>query len=308
MKKKLLFIFILIIAMLSISGCTKKHPNKAVKNSKGVHLLIDNGNKNELPKNFRMSNSKITKTTSINLTGLSSTNMSGSGAISENSLKLIKEKVGNLPIIDVDLRQESHLFVNGIGISWYGKKDDANINLTQSQVLNDETHKLDEIKAVSTLKIDGKNKKSAVHISNIDNIKSVESEEQLAKSLGIGYVRFAVPDHKRPQDIQVDSFVQFVRTLPNNTWLHFHCRGGVGRTTTFMAMYDMMKNAKTVSFNDIMKRQQLIGGANLLGGQDASSSTDANTRSKFLKNFYNYCHENTDGYKTNWTNWIKTQQ
>lgn len=305
-EKKLLFIFILIIAVLSINGCTKKHSSKVESNSKDVHLIIDNANKNELPKNFRMANDKINKSTSINLTGLSSMNMSGSGAISENSLKQLKEKVNSKDIIDVDLRQESHLFVNGIGVSWYGKKNHANIKLTQNQVLNDEITKLNKIKSSDKLKIDGKNKKSAIHVSTIDNIKSFENEEQLAKSLGLGYVRFAVPDHKRPQDPQVDSFVQFIKTLPNNTWLHFHCRAGVGRTTTFMAMYDMMKNAKTVSFNDIMKRQQLIGGANLLSQQDASSVSDANIRSKFLKNFYNYCSKNADDYKTKWTDWLKS--
>lgn len=305
-KKKLLFIFILIIAVLSISGCTKKHSSKTGSDSKDVHLIIDNANKNKLPKNFRMANDKINKSTSINLAGLSSMNMSGSGAVSENSLKLLKEKINSKNIIDVDLRQESHLFVNGIGISWYGKKNHANIKLTQNQVLNDEITKLNKIKSGDKLKIDGKNKKSVIHVSSIDNIKSFENEEQLAKSLGLGYVRFAVPDHERPQDTQVDSFIQFIRTLPNNTWLHFHCRAGVGRTTTFMAMYDMMKNAKTVSFNDIMKRQQLIGGANLLSGQDASSVSDGNIRSKFLKNFYNYCSKNTDDYKTKCTDWLKS--
>jgi len=305
-RKKLLFIFILIIAVLSINGCTKKHSNKTRSNSKDVHLIIDNANKNELPKNFRMANDKINKSTSINLTGLSSMNISGSGAVSENSLKQLKEKVNSKYIIDVDLRQESHLFVNGIGVSWYGKKNHANIKLTQTQVLNDEITKLNKIKSSDKLKIDGKNKKSAIHVSTIDNIKSFENEEQLAKSLGLGYVRFAVPDHERPQDSQVDSFVQFIKTLPNNTWLHFHCKAGVGRTTTFMAMYDMMRNAKTVSFNDIMKRQQLIGGANLLSKQDASSASDANIRSKFLKNFYNYCSKNADDYKTKWTDWLES--
>lgn len=303
--KKLLIIVILLITIFLISSCMEKNDDRTVKNSKNVNLLIDNDNKNKLPKNFRMANSKINKDMSLNLTGLFSMNMSGSGSVSENSLKLLKEKVDDKHIIDVDLRQESHLFINGIGISWYGKKDDANINLTQNQVLNDEAIKLNKIKALSKLKIDGENAKSASHISSINNIKSVENEEQLAKSLGIGYVRFTIPDHKRPQDNQVDSFVKFIKVLPSNMWLHFHCRGGVGRTTTFMAMYDMMKNAKNVSFNDIMRRQQLIGGANLLDGQDASSASDANVRSKFLKNFYNYCHKNTDGYKTKWIDWIK---
>ena len=41
---------------------------------------------------------------------------------------------------------------------------------------------------------------------------------------------------------------------------HFHCKEGIGRTTTFMIMYDIMKNYKEVSLNDIIKRQYLPSG------------------------------------------------
>ncbi|WP_242874995.1 MULTISPECIES: fused DSP-PTPase phosphatase/NAD kinase-like protein [Clostridium] len=311
-SKNLTLVLVLSIVVLLISGCNsnvaKKQKIKSSMYSKGVKLVVDNDNKIALPKNYRSTSTKINKQTSINLNGLSTMNMSGSGAVSQNSLKLIKENIGKYPTIDVDLREESHLFVNGIGVSWYGKKDDENINLTQDQVVNDEKNKLNTIKASKELKINSKSKKSVGNISKINDIKNVQTEEQLAKSLGIGYVRFAVPDHKRPQDVEVDSFISFIKKLPSGTWLNFHCRGGVGRTTTFMAMYDMMKNAKNVSFNDIMKRQQLIGGANLLSGQDASSASDAKTRSKFLKDFYNYCYENNDNFNTTWSQWIKTHK
>lgn len=311
-RKKLILGLVLVILAFSIVGCnsnvTKKHKSKSSMYSKSVSLVVDNDNKNALSKNYRSTSTKINKQTSINLTGLSTMNMCGSGAVSQNSLKLIKESIGNHPVIDVDLREESHLFVNGIGISWYGNKNDENIDLTQAQVINDETNKLNAIKTSKELKIGNKSKKSARNISIINDIKTVQTEEQLAKSLGIGYARFAVPDHKRPQDVQVDLFISFVKTLPNNTWLSFHCRAGVGRTTTFMAMYDMMRNAKNVNFNDIMKRQQLIGGTNLLSGQDTSSTSNAKSRSKFLKDFYHYCRENNDNFNTTWTQWIKAHK
>ena len=34
----------------------------------------------------------------------------------------------------------------------------------------------------------------------------------------------------------VDYFIDFVENQPENTWLHFHCKAGAGRTTTFMIM------------------------------------------------------------------------
>lgn len=308
------FVFIPIIAalVLSVSSCrlaaSAEHKYHPEKHSKNVSVVIDQNNADTLPKNFRMTGAYTNSPPNVNMAGLADMNMSGSGALSANSLQKIKEKVGDHPIIDVDLREESHLFVNGIGVSWYGNHDDENINLTQSQVISDEQNKLSRIEADKKLKIDSKNKKSNGKLSLIDNIAGVQTEEQLAKSLMIGYVRFAVPDHKRPQDVQVDSFVQFIKSLPNGTWLHFHCRAGEGRTTTFMAMYDMMKNAKNVSFGEIMKRQKFIGGIDLLSGQDASDKSDARERSDFLKNFYQYCCQNQDHFSTTWNQWIQTHK
>ena len=47
------------------------------------------------------------------------------------------------------------------------------------------------------------------------------------------------------------------------SWLHFHCLAGYGRTATFMAIYDMMKNPD-VGLSDIVYRQSMTGGENLL--------------------------------------------
>lgn len=39
----------------------------------------------------------------------------------------------------------------------------------------------------------------------------------------------------------IDEFIKLYKSLPKDAWLHFHCEAGKGRTTTFLAMYDMMK-------------------------------------------------------------------
>lgn len=147
--------------------------------------------------------------------------------------------------------------------------------------------------------------KSVNTISEINNPENVQTEEELAKSLGMSYLRITVTDHEKPLDDQVDLFVESVRNLPQDTWLHFHCRGGAGRTTTFMAMYDMMHNANNVSFEDIMKRQNLIGGSDLLKSEDKDESQD---RSDFMNKFYDYCKENQDGFQTSWSQWIKKSE
>jgi len=277
---------------------------ESVQSSK-VNLVIDTENKNVLPKKFRTTNDKINseQAGNINLVGMSDLNISGSGALSEKGLAMIKEKTGNRPIIDIDLRQENHGFINGMGISWFGENDEANKGLTREQVIADEKDKLNQISQDKHATFDQLPKGKSINtIKEINNPESVQTEEELAKKLGMSYLRITVTDHGNPLDDQVDLFVQYVRNLPKETWLHFHCRGGAGRTTTFMSMYDMMHNAKNVSFEDIMKRQTLIGGSDLLNGDDEDKGE---TRSDFMNMFYNYCKDNQDGFQTSWSQWLK---
>jgi len=61
-------------------------------------------------------------------------------------------------------------------------------------------------------------------------------------------------------------------------------------TTTFMIMYDMIKNYKEVSSDDIIKRQ--LAFANFDG--DAVKSFKNKERMDFLSEFYNYLKVNGD--------------
>ncbi|NMM64176.1 protein tyrosine phosphatase [Clostridium sp. P21] len=254
-----------------------------------------------------MSNKKLDadKVGSTNLEGLANLNIAGGQTVSEKNLALIKKEIGDKPIIDIDLRQESHGLINGMVISWFGNNDDANIGLTREQVVKDEKDKLDKISKEKYAKFENLPKESVNTISEIKNPEKVQTEEELAKSQGVGYLRITVSDHLKPLNDQVDLFVSSVKDTPKDTWLYFHCRAGIGRTTTFMAMYDMMHNAKTVSFDDIVKRQFLIGGTNLVDCTKPRNKKQHEERAEFVKKFYQYCHDNNDGFKTTWSQWCK---
>ena len=317
-KKKIIYIIgILVIAGALSATFYVKHTYKSnksidtkaesIQNGK-VNLVIDTENKDVLPKKFRTTKDtvKSEQAGNINLTGMSDLNISGSGALSEKSLSMIKEKIGNKPIIDVDLRQEDHGFINGMGISWFGENDEANKGLTREQVIADEKDKLNQIAQNKHVEFDQlPNGKSINTIKEINNPESVQTEEELANKLGMSYLRITVTDHGNPSDDQVDLYIKSVKDLPNETWLHFHCRGGAGRTTTFMAMYDMMHNAKNVSYEDIMKRQTLIGGSDLINGDYEDKSQ---IRTDFMNMFYNYCKDNKDGFQTSWSEWLKNNK
>ncbi len=280
--------------------------------STNVQLVIDATNKAQLPKHFRTTNTPLTNTAGVSTIGLQNLHIAGSAEFSELQLQQAIKQLQN-PITIVDLRQESHGFINGTAVSWYGINNWANINKTDQQVALDESNRLNALHNLSTI--------TALRVRKKDKIKGIisggkpvtlsttdiESEADLVHKYHLGYQRFYVTDRHAPTDATVDQFIQFVNHLPTGTTLYFHCRAGEGRTTTFMAMYDMMRNAKQVSLNDIIKRQQLLGGINLLKDDEiqALSQSLKSQRLQFIKRFYEYCRTNTNNYQTSWQQWLQ---
>jgi protein-tyrosine phosphatase len=108
-------------------------------------------------------------------------------------------------------------------------------------------------------------------------------------------VRITVTDHARPLDEAVDRFILAVRALPENGWAHFHCEAGRGRTTTFMALYDMLRNANRVSLEDIACREQLLGyDYDVLCpvGPESWKAPYSVDRIAFVRAVYNYARAN----------------
>ncbi len=97
----------------------------------------------------------------------------------------------------------------------------------------------------------------------------------------------------------VNYFIDFVKNQPKDSWLHFHCKEGIGRTTTFLIMYDIMKNHKDVNLNDIIKRQVLLSGMS----DTSSQGFYEGNHNKFLTDFYNnYESKSTSSIRTDITN------
>lgn len=275
-------------------------------------LLVKDNNDKSLPKQFRTMQDDLGKLT-VTTKGLENLHASGSAAMSEKQLVEVKEKLPSKHITVVDLRQESHGYINGQAVSWYGVANAANKGKTQDAVINDEMTRLAAIRALTTVEVaDIKDKSGGVirdYSSIPTQVTNVQTEEEMVKSLGLGYERFTVRDHAMPSDAQVDGYITLIRDLPDDNWLHVHCRGGKGRTTTFLAVYDMMKNAKDVSLNNIITRQYGLGGSDLFETeQDEYKKEDAAARKAFLERFYQYAKENNDGFKTLWSEWLKQRQ
>lgn len=285
--KSFLLSFVVIILTCVSTSC-------AFASDTTPMLVLDARNAPELPRNFRMA-------TTIS----PEMRIAGGAQFSEMSLKKILERLRAKRIVLIDLRQESHGFLNGNAISWYGPQDAANAGKTAAQINSEQMQLLLGLlakKSVNVNKIIEKSDKG--YIAAVKPIEfavhQVLSESELASHYHLNYYRLYVQDFHAPQAKEVDAFVQIIKNLPADKWVYVHCHAGVGRTTTFMAMYDMMKNAKTVSFEDILKRQQSIGGKDLQVLPDETSFKygDAKERLAFLKKFYEYARDNKDHFTT----------
>lgn len=276
-------------------------------------LVFDMENSAQLPAKFRTSADVLTDT-KVNSLGLDQLHVVGSHQFSKDSFLTALSRIPSKSVIVVDLRRESHGMLNADAVSWYGPQDAANQNKSIPQIIASEQRLLARLAKSSYRWVyDIVSKTDDGYVDKVEHeivqVQNVQSEQQFVEANHTGYQRFYVEDFHAPSDAEVSRFVSFAKTVPANTWLYFHCRGGEGRTTTFMTMMDMMKNAKQVSYDDIMARQLALGGADLrdLPAQGSFKYPYAVQRVIFLQSFYNYAKSNTDNFATSYTTWKQKQ-
>ena len=212
------------------------------------------------------------------------------------------------PIYDVDLRQESHGFADGLPVSWHKKNNLANEGKTPEEVALDEEERLAALsEGTTTFVPKGKTDKGRVEAVTFTP-ENVQTEKEVVEALGFRYVRFYVTDRTQPDTETIEAFLDFVDSLPGDAWLHFHCRAGHGRTTTFMAMYDMIRNPG-IPAETIIERQHLIGGADLTAMKDEEWKNERIIqRLETLKLFSEYVRARHAGETTlRWGEWIEEE-
>jgi len=237
--------------------------------------------------------------------GLSELKVSGSSQFSAEGLRMIKDRLAGRKIIIVDLREESHGFINGVPVSWRGIHNWANMGKSLAEIESDETERLQNAKKAGSVKIAWEVEKegSESYREEAVAVKDVMTEKELCRSMGVQYIRIPVSDHLLASDPRIDYFIGWYRSLPDDIWLHFHCKAGKGRTTTFITLCDMMRNASRVSCDDIVRRQLLLGGTNLFSEEkpDSWKYAPMRMRALFAVRFHQYCRENRDGFRSLWS-------
>lgn len=294
------------------------------------------GENTPFPRNYRTSFGQLPTNTSqhLNTQGLNLLNISGSGQFSDKQLKnviqdILKKQKNLSPkqFFIVDLRQEHHLFLNGQPITFFSPSFSHNWGKTNRQVQEEEQSYKANIALLPFAPVHYHIKKDK-HGATIGQtqkfniaVQQVKTEEDIANELGVKYVRFAVSDHHAPLPEVVDAFIKFVQSLPKASWVHLHCRGGRGRTSTFWLMLDMIRNAKYVSKEEILERNILLGGKDLHAKTTIQKKKDVLSqayatgvkasyakREEFVDLFYEYAKAKDGfGYQS-WSTWSQQHQ
>ena len=220
-------------------------------------------------------------------------NISGSAQFTKDQLLNLKNSINKDNICIVDLRQESHGMINDLAISFLNPYKDLNNGFTTEQTIKAENSLLNKIKIGNTIQL---YKHTGIFIKDI-TVDFISNESQLVTEADMQYKRFAVKDNSAPTPDIVDEFEEFIKNKPDDIHLHFHCAAGKGRTTSFMVMYQAMKNNSNLTLEQLLSYQYNIGGVNL---------HDNNIQYNFLEDFCNYVQKNKDSnYSISYSQWIK---
>jgi hypothetical protein len=273
-------------------------------------LLILNAAGNDgLPRGYR-STSDASKHEGIRTVGLEKLRASASGQFSVNGFASIARRTGGAPLIVLDLRQESHGFVGGTAVSWFGPRNGANQGKTPEQISQDEGALLAGLAGQTTITVQKVTDKGAdTRIGGTEAVslpaRNVQSEEQLVLGEGARYLRVPNADYVPFATEEVDQLVAFWQNRSPDTWVHAHCNAGGGRSTTALVLFDMLENANAVKFEDIVHRQDELGGNDLLSiRSEPKWRHDAQVqRAEFIRRLYRYAREHPHGDGETWSSW-----
>jgi len=295
------FLYVCIFFALTASVAAQPCPDAKGKDCDRIWLLGTRpGN---LPTNFRPF--RLPGKTFIGVSGSAQPSLAAYQALDSWLLR----KYRNLTYVRVyDLRQESHAFIEKMPVTWYLGRDQVNCEKTPDAIAKDEQARIDGLRragAATVYMSSTPPSDTACKAGTSPNKVStliVEAEAAIVSSIKSrvtwSYERLYVADFHAPTDAVVEAFVTSVLNLPKNRtiWLHFHCAAGDGRTTTFMAMAQMMVMADKESLEEILVDQRDVSpdGTNLCcycKKQNVWKNDWARDRYWFLAAFHQYCKD-----------------
>ena len=243
--------------------------------------------------------------------GLDELKVSASSDFSAGELDAVLaeiRKVHDGPITVLDLRKETHGLLNGNHLSRFGKQNWDNIGLGREEIIAAEEAMIHGTVGTQ-VEVGG----SRPGRSSTLDVISAQTEAELCASRGIGYFRLTVLDHCFSDPESIDLFIAFVRSLPEDTWLHVHCQGGVGRTNMYLVFYDFLRNPD-VPEKDVIYRHFNQGGNFMYykgdkPNEEAYKVPLAQEKAEMIPLVYKYIQDQQPkGFKRSWTQWKARQR
>src|SRR5947209_11880424 len=149
-----LFVLLLAPAVTSSVPLVQKNPPTPPPDADSLVLIWDTDPslKQNLPRNFRTTDDllKVSNPQTSLSAGLTDLRASGSGEFTADGLKLLLTRTRG-PVTVFDLRQETHIFVNGLPISWFATRDWANVGRSQGAIEADERARVESLKLGSKI-------------------------------------------------------------------------------------------------------------------------------------------------------------
>lgn len=306
------FVLSLIIATISFQNIQSCSLDFKELHKENIYFIFDNtsAKHKKLPKRFQISKKiRISKTGTHQkeLYDFTHYNLSASSQFSTAQFQEVLCKLKHDYCVEpeqvyvVDLREEPHFFINDKAISAGhikalndNDKFGSFVGMPASEIIE-----MEELYCQMLLKQEdvhihqAKDKKSRNTKKRYEpmlmNVKTAQTEKSFIESTGAHYKRFPITDHQHPTDVLTQDFIEFVNNLPENAWIHFHCRGGKGRTGTAVFMYDVLKNTSQYSFPILLKRSLLFGISKNIFRINLKETTKIKTskdRKAFLEGFY----------------------
>lgn len=230
---------------------------------------------NQLPKNFYY-NEKLS--------------ISSSGQFNEKQLENLVGHINKKRILIIDLRMESHGFINGDSF-YIDENKIERTGLSSNEIFVEEIKDLEKINEEKTIDLYNENKKT---LEKVEVIK-IKNEAEVVYDKNLEYMKLAIKKGGVPSKDVVDNFINIFKNKPKDVHLHFHCDNGIDRSKILLIMWEFINNSKR-DFNELVDEMK----------SKYNYSFKDKKEEEFFGVFYNYVRENEkNNFEIAYSIWIK---
>lgn len=243
------------------------------------------------------------------------TGISASQQLSAQEMEELVRQLPNRKFTIVDLREETHFFLNGASVSLTNTDNNLNEGKQLPEIREEEYALIEKItqqghavlhtRKKEKILTQGAKEKTIVFSPHAPTlVQDILTEEMLVDSLNGNYVRIPITDHEFPSETQIDALISLYETQQKeSSWIHFHCAAGRGRSSVALSIFAILNWARHHSLIEIFQHLESRGNRQLLKPVKAGKPIKQRSDSAFWEEFYRFASERKQGMK--WSDWKK---